>query len=134
MGHGPVVAMEIFAVLKPSVELREESGVLVAEFWDCLRLDPKPVGDLRVQYSQMSAKTGIKNLIVDLSGIDFAGSAALSGFLALGRAIKQMGGRMVFCNVDRNVAEIFQVSKLGGMFQFSEDKSTARADLGIEAA
>ncbi|MBI1324461.1 STAS domain-containing protein [bacterium] len=134
MRHGPMVTMENFAVLKPSVELREESGVLVAEFWDCLRLDPKPVGDLRVQYSQMSAKTGIKNLIVDLSGIDFAGSAALSGFLALGRAIKQMGGRMVFCNVDRNVAEIFHVSKLGGMFQFSEDKDSARADLGLEAA
>jgi len=126
--------LEQAAVLKPSVELREESGVLVAEFWDCLRLDPKPVADLRVQFSQFSAKTGLKDLIIDLSGIDFAGSAALSGFLSLSRAIKQMGGRMMFCNVDRNVAEIFQVSKLGPMFQFSEDKASARADLGLEAA
>lgn len=129
-----MVVLENVAVLKPSVELREEPGVLVAEFWDCLRLDPKPVADLRVRYSQLSAKTGLKDLIIDLSGIDFAGSAALSGFLSLGRAIKQMGGRMVFCNVDLNVAEIFQVSKLGGMFQFSEDKASARADLGLEAA
>src|SRR5687768_8525955 len=31
------------AMLKPTVEVRIEGGVLVAEFWDCLRLDPTPV-------------------------------------------------------------------------------------------
>ncbi|MFM1803009.1 MAG: hypothetical protein RJA81_2361 [Planctomycetota bacterium] len=121
-------------MLKPSVELREESGVLVAEFWDCLRLDPKPVNDLRMRYSQMSAKTGLKDLIIDMNGIDFAGSAALSGFLALGRAMKQMGGRLVFCSVDRNVFEVFQVSKLDSMFLFAEDKDSARQELGLEVA
>jgi anti-anti-sigma factor len=121
-------------VLKPMVELRDESGVLVAEFWDCLRLDPKPVNDLRMRYSQMTAKTGLKDLIIDMNGIDFAGSAALSGFLSLSRAIKQMGGRMIFCNVDRNVLEVFQVSKLESMFLFSQDINSARQELGLEVA
>ena len=34
-------------MLKPTVEVRNEGGVLVAEFWDCLRLDPAPVRDIR---------------------------------------------------------------------------------------
>lgn len=126
--------LECQEVLKPMVELRDESGVLVAEFWDCLRLDPKPVNDLRMRYSQMSAKTGLKDLIIDMNGIDFAGSAALSGFLSLSRAIKQMGGRMIFCNVDRNVLEVFQVSKLESMFLFSQDINSARQELGLEVA
>ena len=96
-------------MLKPSVELRSENGVLVAEFWDCLRLDPKPVNELLMRFSQMSAKTGIKDLIIDLNGVEFAGSSALSGFLSLSRAIKQMTGRMIFCNVDPNVSEIFHL-------------------------
>jgi len=121
-------------VLKPSVELREEPGVLVAEFWDCLRMDPKPVVDLRIQYSQVSASSGLKNLIIDLNGVEFSGSASLSGFLALSRTVKQNGGRMVFCNVDINVKEVFQVSKLDAMFVFSEDKDSARKILGLEAA
>ncbi len=121
-------------MLKPSVELREEPGVLVAEFWDCLRMDPKPVVDLRIQYSQVSASSGLKNLIIDLNGVEFSGSASLSGFLALSRTVKQTGGRMVFCNVDINVKEVFQVSKLDAMFVFSEDKDSARKILGLEAA
>ncbi len=117
-------------MLKPTVELREDAGVLIAEFWDCLRLDPKPVNDLRLKYSMMSAKTGLKDLIIDMNGVDFAGSASLSGFLTLSRAIKPMGGRIVFCNVERNVAEVFQVSKLDGLFHFAEDITAARQELG----
>ena len=133
----PVATLNLWSlnhVLKPSVELREESGVLVAEFWDCLRLDPKPVGDLRVKYTQLSSKTGLKDLIIDLNGVDFAGSASLSGFIALSRAVKPGGGRLIFCNVERNVLEVFQVSKLEAMFQFSQDKESARKDLGLAAA
>ena len=121
-------------MLKPSVELREEPGVLVAEFWDCLRMDPKPVVDLRLQYIQLSAKTGLKDLIVDMNGVEFSGSASLSGFLALSRNVKQAGGRMIFCNVDINVREVFQVSKLEAMFTFTENKTTARNYLGLDAA
>jgi anti-anti-sigma factor len=131
---GVLSPKEIKDVLKPSVELREEPGVLVAEFWDCLRMDPKPVVDLRIQYSQVSASSGLKNLIIDLNGVEFSGSASLSGFLALSRIVKQTGGRMVFCNVDINVKEVFQVSKLDAMFVFSEDKDSARKILGLEAA
>ena len=87
-----------------------------------------------MRYSQMTAKTGLKDLIIDMNGIDFAGSAALSGFLSLSRAIKQMGGRMIFCNVDRNVLEVFQVSKLESMFLFSQDINSARQELGLEVA
>ena len=121
-------------MLKPSVELREEPGVLVAEFWDCLRMDPTPVVDLRMQFTQLSAKTGLKDLIVDMNGVEFSGSASLGGFLALSRNVKQAGGRMVFCNVDINVREVFQVSKLDAMFTFTECKATARKVLGLEAA
>ncbi|RLS24739.1 MAG: anti-sigma factor antagonist [Planctomycetota bacterium] len=134
MTAGVLSPKETEDVLKPSVELREEPGVLVAEFWDCLRMDPKPVVDLRIQYSQVSASSGLKNLIIDLNGVEFSGSASLSGFLALSRIVKQTGGRMVFCNVDINVKEVFQVSKLDAMFVFSEDKDSARKILGLEAA
>ena len=34
-------------MLKPSVQIHNMDGILVAEFWDCLRLDPAPVQDLR---------------------------------------------------------------------------------------
>jgi len=116
-------------MLKPMVEVRNEDGILVAEFWDCLRLDPAPVRDLRQHYEAHLRSKGKPDLVVDLNGVVFAGSAALGGFLALHRLARQQGGRMVFCKVDENVHEVFRISKLTPMFTFLDDRAAALAYL-----
>jgi len=114
-------------MLKPAVEVKNEGGVLVAEFWDCLRLDPAPVRDLRHHYEAHIRAKGKPDLVVDLNGVSFAGSASLGGFLALHRLALGQGGRVIFCNVDENVHEVFRISKLGPMFTFVEDLPAALA-------
>lgn len=116
-------------MLKPMVEVRNEGGILVAEFWDCLRLDPAPVRDLRQHYESHIRAKGKPDLVVDLNGVVFAGSAALGGFLALQRQARQQGGRVVFCEVDENVQEVFRISKLTPMFTFVDNRASALAFL-----
>jgi anti-anti-sigma factor len=101
----------------------------VAEFWDCLRLDPNPVRDLRQHYEAHIRAKGKADLVVDLNGVVFAGSAALGGFLGLNRLARQQGGRVVFCNVEEDVHEVFRISKLTPMFIFVEDRAAALAFL-----
>jgi anti-anti-sigma factor len=120
-------------MLKPTVEVRNEGGVLVAEFWDCLRLDPAPVRDLRQHYENHIRSRGKPDLVVDLNGVMFAGSAALGGFLALQRLARQHGGRVVFCEVDENVHEVFRISKLTPLFAFVDDRPAALAYLARAA-
>jgi len=100
-------------------------GILVAEFWECLRLDPAPVQDLRTHYESHLKGHGRPELVVDLSGVGFAGSAALGNFVALQRRARQDGGRIVFCNVDATVSEVFRASKLESLFEFAADRSAA---------
>jgi anti-anti-sigma factor len=116
-------------MLKPRVQVRTEGGVLIAEFWDCLRLDPAPVQDLRKHFEAHVRAKGRPDLVADLNGVAFAGSAALGGFLAINRSARQQGGRMVFCNVDPSVYEVFRVSKLVSLFQFETDVPAALAAL-----
>lgn len=110
-------------MLKPSVQIREEDGVLTAEFWDCLRLDPAPVSTLRQAFDEFRKRTNSVSLVVDMNGVAFAGSAALGGFVAIRRA----GARVIFCNVDPNVREVFRVSSLEPLFHFVADKPAALA-------
>jgi anti-anti-sigma factor len=112
-------------MLKPSVQVHNADGILVAEFWDCLRLDPAPVQDLRQHYEAHLQRRGRPELVVDLSGVGFAGSAALGNFVALHRMVRQNGGRILFCNVDPTVAEVFRASKLEPLFGFVTDRSAA---------
>ncbi len=112
-------------MLKPSVQIHNLDGILVAEFWDCLRLDPNPVQDLR-QHVEAHLRGPVRpELVVDLSGVSFAGSAALGNFVALQRIIRQHGGRIVFCNVNPNVSEVFRASRLESLFGFETDRDAA---------
>ena len=72
-----------------------------------------------------SRSNGRRDVVIDLSGVGFAGSAALGNFVALQRLVKSGGGRIVFCNVDPTVAEVFRASKLDSLFEFVADRPAA---------
>jgi anti-anti-sigma factor len=114
-------------MLKPSVQIHHVDGHLLAEFWDCHRLDPAPIQDLRKHYEAHLRAKGAPDLVVDLSGVGFAGSAALGGFLGLRKLSQPAGGRIVFCRVEPTVMEVFRVSKLDSLFSFAPDREAAEA-------
>ena len=74
--------------------------------------------DLRNHYEAHLKAQGRPDVVVDLSGVGFAGSAALGNFVALQRLVRSKGGRIVFCEVDPTVAEVFRASKLESLFEF----------------
>jgi anti-anti-sigma factor len=114
-------------MLKPAVQVHNEGGILVAEFWDCFRLDPAPVQELRKKYEAHLAAKGRPEAVIDLLGVGFAGSAALGNFMAMHRLAKHNGGCLIFCNVDPTVLEVFRVSKLEPLFDFVADRPAAVA-------
>jgi anti-anti-sigma factor len=116
-------------MLKPSLETHNVDGILVAEFWDCFRLDPAPVQDLRAAYEAHLKSRGRAAVVVDLSGVGFAGSAALGNFVAIHRQARQRGGRLVLCNVDPTVREVLRASKLDALFEFADDRAAALAKI-----
>src|SRR4029077_1239967 len=99
-------------MLKPSLETRDVDGILVAEFWECFRLDPAPVQELRTRYESHLKGHGRHDVVVDLSGVGFAGSAALGNFVALQRLARQNGGPGLFCKGHPPGTEGFRASQL----------------------
>src|SRR3954451_2249426 len=112
-------------MLKPSVQIHNENGIVIAEFWDCWRLDPAPVQELRTRYETHLRNGGRPEVVIDLSGVGFAGSAALGNFVALHRDARKNGGRLIFCHVDPTVREVFRASKLESLFEFVADRAAA---------
>lgn len=102
---------------------------MVAEFWDCLRLDPAPVSDLKRLYAQHLETQGRADLIVNLLGVDFAGSSTLGGLVSIQRLGRQHDGRVVVCNVAPQVREVFRVTRLETLFTFAENLAEAQSKL-----
>jgi anti-anti-sigma factor len=83
------------------------------------------VQELRSRYDDHLRKGGQPEVVIDMSGVGFAGSASLGNFVALHRQARQRGGRLIFCNVEPTVTEVFRASKLEPLFQFVADRAAA---------
>jgi anti-anti-sigma factor len=113
-------------MLKPRAELRVVDGFPVAEFWDCLRLDPMAVTQLR-SLVEKHLNGGRPELVVDLNGVSFAGSASLGGFIGIHKALKPRGGGVIFCNVDDTVRETLRVARIDELCPIVPDLPSALA-------
>lgn len=113
-------------MLKPRAELHLIEQWAVAEFWDCLRLDPSAVTQLRTLVEKHLAGGGRPELIVDLSGVGFAGSASLGGFIGIHKLLKPQGGGVIFCNVEPPVVDTLRVTKIDGLCPIVADVESAR--------
>lgn len=54
-------------------------------------------------------------LALDLSGVAFLSSTALSRFVALDQELRSVGGRLSLVNVRPNVRRVFSVTRLDGL-------------------
>lgn len=117
-------------MLKPAVKIIVQQGLMLADFWDCLRMDPAPVRELRAEFEKHVAQGGQPILIVDLTGVSFAGSTALGGFVGL----RKQGARIIFHSVEPTVFEVFRASNLATLFSFADNLEEALKAAGAPAS
>jgi anti-sigma B factor antagonist len=70
---------------------------------------------------------GQSNLIVNLSGIDFMGSAGLRALLAAYKEAGRRGGRLVLAAPSKRVSEVFTLAAIHHIFTIYEDNLSAIA-------
>lgn len=52
------------------------------------------------------------NLVIDLAGSNYLGTAMLGAIVKLWKRVCQRGGRLALCNVSENVAQVLHITKL----------------------
>lgn len=57
-----------------------------------------------------------KNLVIDLTTVDYLSSAGLRAVLSLGKQIPAVGGRMALCGIQGSVREIFEMAGFLDLF------------------
>lgn len=72
---------------------------------------------------------GNHHLIVDLGELDYISSAGLRIFLSANRLIKKSNGEIRFCNFNKTVHEVFQISGFLLIFKYFPDLGSAINDL-----
>lgn len=68
---------------------------------------------------------GNAKLIVDLADVTYLNSSAIGVLTVAHNTYKQRGGKMILCNVNKSVSNIFLVTKLATIFLTEDSRDDA---------
>lgn len=99
-----------------------------------------PLGStIQFQYSNVQVEANkvlklfdppeIKNVVIDLSRVDYLDSIIIGALIRLLQRARQTGGKAVFCNACENMQNILKCIKIGSLWPLYDSRDEALAAL-----
>ncbi|MBI2091375.1 MAG: STAS domain-containing protein [Deltaproteobacteria bacterium] len=104
------------------ISVEELNGVSVMR---CLgSLDADTVALFRKRGAELFEK-GCRKFIVDVSSVSFIDSMGLGAMISLLRKTREKGGDVKLCGINKEIKEIFEITRLNKLFEVCADIETA---------
>ncbi|MFK7969175.1 MAG: STAS domain-containing protein [Bacteroidia bacterium] len=90
------------------------------------KLDSRNAADLKKEMLFLVEAEGVRNVVLNMSGISYADSSGLSALLMGNRACRAVGGVQIVCNLNEHVSNLVQISKLDEVLSVLPSEVEAR--------
>jgi|SRR5216683_370288 len=107
------------------LELEEVGDVTVVSFVDKKILDEQNIQIIGEQLFDLVDNQGKKKILLNFSNVEFLSSAALGKLITLNKKAQTSGGRLVMCNIVKEIFEVFAITKLDKLFKIYKDEQAA---------
>jgi anti-anti-sigma factor len=97
------------------------------------RLDIEGTGEVALRFMSL-VSTARRLVVVDLSGVTFLASLAISTLIQAARTAKLRGGRLVLMAPRSNVEKVLTTMRVADLFPVCADLESARAALRSDGA
>ena len=87
-------------------------------------LDTGSSPDAQNQLDQLRGQ-GVKKILLDLTNLDFISSAGLRVLLATAQELKENGGDLRVCSLNREVKEVFDISGFSTLLMVFDNEAKA---------
>ncbi len=107
------------------LEAEEIGDVTVVSFMDRKILDEQNIQIIGEQLFSLVDESGRKKLLLNFGNVEYMSSAALGKLITLNKKVQAAGGRLVLCNIDPQIREVFEITKLDKLFVIRGDEQEA---------
>ncbi|MBP7461171.1 MAG: STAS domain-containing protein [Candidatus Delongbacteria bacterium] len=104
------------------VKLRKKSGIAILDLAG--RMDINASDSINRNIDEILEEGGRK-ILLNFNQIDFVSSPGLVILVSILKKIRKMQGRIVLCNLQSYVKEVFEVTQLTKVFDVFDDEPTA---------
>ena len=107
------------------LEVEDIGDVTVVNFTDKKILDEQNIQIIGEQLFSLVDELGRRKLILNFSNVEYLSSAALVKFITLNKKVNSACGRLVLCNIDPQIYEVFEITKLNKLFNIQKEEQAA---------
>ena len=107
------------------LEVEDIGDVTVVNFTDKKILDEQNIQIIGEQLFSLVDELGRRKLILNFGNVEYLSSAALGKLITLNKKLQAAGGRLSLCNIDPQIYEVFEITKLNKLFQIQKDEQSA---------
>jgi anti-sigma B factor antagonist len=111
------------------IEISQLSGsagyVTVALVLDRRLQDQGVIQELAAELESLLSDNAPKNVLLNLSRVEFISSAALNRLITYNNRIKKAGGQLKVSNLKPQIEEVFAITRLNKHFDIRSDESAA---------
>ena len=107
--------------------VQEAGGVTRVGFLDRNILDEASIQQIGDEISALIEQVTTPKLLIDFSNVQHLSSAALGTLIKVEQQVRKKHGQLRLSSIDKNIREIFEITKLDKMFQIHESNDQALA-------
>ena len=110
-------------------DVRDDDGVAIACVSVPQLTEEENIEQMGQEFFSLIGQYECRRLVVDLSKVEYATSAALGKLITLHRRMHRSDGQLVLCGVTGTLADILTTSRLMDYFNVAENTEEAAARL-----
>lgn len=107
------------------LEVEQIGDVTVVNFVDRKILDEQNIQIIGDQLFSLVDQDGLRKLLLNFSNVEYLSSAALGKLITLNKKLQGVGGRLVLCNIDPQIYEVFEITRLDKFFNIQKEEQAA---------
>lgn len=107
------------------LEVEDIGDVTVVNFIDRKILDEQIIQAIGEQLFSLVEEAGRRKLLLNFGNVEYLSSAALAKLITLNKKLQQAGGRLILCNIDPQIYEVFEITKLNKIFNIQSEEQAA---------
>jgi anti-sigma B factor antagonist len=104
------------------LEVEDIGDVTVVKFVDRRILDEQNIQIIGDQLFSLVDEVGRRKVLLNFANVEFLSSAALGKFITLQKKLQAANGRLILCNIDPEIYEVFEITKLDKFFTITKDE------------
>jgi anti-sigma B factor antagonist len=107
------------------LEVEHIGDVTVVNFLDRKILDEQNIQRIGDQLFGLVDTEGARKVLLNFSNVEYLSSAALGKLITLNKKLGAVGGRLILCNIDPQIYEVFEITKLDKFFKIHKEEQAA---------